>query len=143
MFFLDYQKRYIEPLGYIPFRTEWVVFDECHKVSGSIDMVYKKPDGTLAIYDWKRAEDIKLENRFQSGRGPVSHLPDTNYWQYTIQLNVYRYILQSHYNVTVSELALVILHPSNSSWKVMKLNMLDDVIEEMMKTRKGEGIETA
>jgi hypothetical protein len=134
-YFSDYQCDYAEPRGFVPWRTEWLVFDPEHKVAGSIDMVYKKPDGTLAIYDWKRIEELKTENKFQSGLGPVSHLPDTNYWHYSLQLNVYRYILQKHYGVIVSELALVVLHPSNQMWKVAKLNFMDDEVEEMMAAR--------
>jgi hypothetical protein len=133
-YFCDYQREWGSQ--FTPFRTEWLVFDEEHKVSGSIDMVYKKADGTLAIYDWKRTEELKTENRFQSGKGPVSHLPDTNYWHYSLQLNVYRYILQKHYGVVVSELALVVLHPDNSTWRVVKLNMLDDEVLGMMAARK-------
>jgi hypothetical protein len=132
-YFRDYQTRYGS--RFEPFRTEWLVFDEEHKVAGSIDMVYKKPDGTLAIYDWKRTEELKTDNPFQSGRGPVSHLPDTNYWHYSLQLNVYRYILEKHYGYTVSELALVVLHPNNASWRVARLNFLDDEVIGMMATR--------
>jgi hypothetical protein len=98
-------------------------------------MLYMKPDGTLAIYDWKRSEEIKTENRFQSGLGPVAHLPDTNYWHYSLQLNVYRYMIQKHYGYTVSELALVILHPINSSWRVLKLNFMDEEVAGMMAAR--------
>ena len=134
-YFCAYQKEYAAKHGFVPFRTEWLVFDEEHKVAGSIDMVYKKPDGTLAIYDWKRTEELKTENRFQSGLEPVSHLPDTNYWHYTLQLNVYRYILQKHYGVVVSELALVVLHPDNSGWRVSKLNFMDEEVADMMATR--------
>lgn len=133
-YFRDYQEKWGSQ--FTPFRTEWLVFDEEHKVSGSIDMVYKKADGTLAIYDWKRTEDLKTENKFQSGLGPVSHLPDTNYWHYSLQLNVYRYILQKHYGVTVSELALVVLHPDNPTWRVVRLNILDDEVLGMMAARK-------
>jgi hypothetical protein len=132
-YFCEYQRRH----GYQfePFRTEWLVFDEEHKVAGSIDMVYKKADGTLAIYDWKRIEELKTENRFQSGLGPVEHLPDTNYWHYSLQLNVYRYILQKHYGYVVSELALVVLHPNNTSWRVAKLNFMDEEVAGMMAAR--------
>jgi hypothetical protein len=133
-YYLDYQRRHGSTLG-APFRTEWLVFDEEHKVAGSIDMVYKKPDGTLAIYDWKRIEELKTENRWQTGLGPVAHLPDTNYWHYSLQLNVYRYILQKHYGYTVSELALVVLHPSNQSWRVARLNFMDDEVAGMMAAR--------
>lgn len=132
-YFCEYQRTH--GAKFEPFRTEWLVFDEEHKVAGSIDMVYKKPDGTLAIYDWKRTEELKMENKFQSGLGPVSHLPDTNYWHYSLQLNVYRYILQKHYGVTVSELALVVLHPINKSWRVAKVNMMDEEVADMMATR--------
>ena len=132
-YFCDYQRAYGS--RFEPFRTEWLVFDEEHKVAGSIDMVYKKTDGTLAIYDWKRIEEVKTENRYQSGLGPIAHLPDTNYWHYSLQLNVYRYIIQKYYGWTVSELALVVLHPNNPSWRVVKLNMMDDEVAGMMAAR--------
>jgi len=132
-YFQDYQRRHGSK--FVPFRTEWLVFDEEHKVAGSIDMVYMKPDGTLAIYDWKRTEGLKTENKFQSGLGPVSHLPDTNYWHYSLQLNVYRYILQKYYGCVVSELALVVLHPENSGWQVARLNFMDDEVAGMMEAR--------
>jgi len=134
-YFCEYQRVYADVKGFVPFRTEWLVFDPEHKVAGSIDMIYKKPDGTLAIYDWKRIEELKTENRFQSGLGPVAHLPDTNYWHYSLQLNVYRYILQKHYGVVVSELALVVLHPGNKSWRVAKLNFMDEEVAGMMAAR--------
>jgi hypothetical protein len=134
-YFCDYQRTYVIPKGWKPWRTEWLVFDPEHKVAGSIDMIYMKPDGTLAIYDWKRIEELKTENRWQSGLGPVDHLPDTNYWHYSLQLNVYRYILQKHYGFVVSELALVVLHPENSSWKVAKLNFMDEEVVGMMEAR--------
>ena len=132
-YFCNYQRTH--GIKFEPFRTEWLVFDEEHKVAGSIDMVYMKSDGTLAIYDWKRIEELKTENKFQSGLGPVDHLPDTNYWHYSLQLNVYRYIIQKHYGYVVSELALVILHPNNSSWRVVKLNFMDDEVAGMMAAR--------
>jgi len=133
-YFLSYQSEHGH--NFLPFRTEWLVFDIEHKVSGSIDMVYKKPDGKLAIYDWKRIEEVKTENNWQHGLGPVSHLPDTNYWHYSLQLNVYRWILQRNYGYTVDELALVVLHPGNKTWRVVRLNIMDDEVEGMMAARK-------
>ena len=42
----------------IPWRSEWVIFDSESKIAGAIDMVYKKKDGTFAIFDWKRTKRI-------------------------------------------------------------------------------------
>ena len=71
-----------------PYRTEWEVWDNEHRLSGSIDMIFKRKDGDFAVYDWKRSKQIKIDNKYQSGEGPMSHLPDCNYWHYTLQLNV-------------------------------------------------------
>jgi hypothetical protein len=122
---------------YEPWRTEWEVWDEDLKLAGSIDMIYRnKKDGTFAIYDWKRAKDMKMENPFGTGYGPVSHLPDTNYWHYTLQLNMYRWLLEKHYNLKISEMALVVLHPNNKTYHKYVLNRLTDEIEGMVEARR-------
>lgn len=132
--FMAYQEKIGSKMA--PFRTEWLVLNEDIKVAGSIDMVYKKKDGKYAIYDWKRAKDIKTENTYQSGLGPLMHLPDTNYWHYSMQLNVYRMILKQKYDIDVDELALVILHPNNPNWRVIKINIMEDEVLEMFESRK-------
>jgi hypothetical protein len=134
-FFLAYEEKWRKKNGFIPYRTEWLVFKEDIKLAGSIDMLYKKPDGTIAIYDWKRAKEIKFENRYQKGIGPLSHLDDCNYWHYSLQLNNYRRILEKFYGFTVSELALVILHPNNKSYKIIQLNLMDAEVDAMWDAR--------
>lgn len=134
-YFLEYDEKHRKARGFEPFRTEWLVFKEDIKLAGSIDMVYLKPDGTLAIYDWKRAKSMDFENKWQKMYPPLDHLPDTNYWHYSLQLNIYRRILQELYDVVVSELALVVLHPNFDHYRVVKLNMMDEEVEAMFKVR--------
>ena len=122
---------------YEPWRTEWEVWDEDLKLAGSIDMIYRnKKDGTFAIYDWKRAKEMKMENNFATGFGPLAHFPDTNYWHYTCQLNMYRWLLEKHYGVKISEMALIVLHPNNKNYIRYKLNRLEEEIEEMVEARR-------
>jgi len=119
-----------------PYRTEWEVWDEEHKLTGSIDMVFKrKSDGAFVIYDWKRSKEIKKENSFDSGLGPMNHLPNTNYWHYTLQLNVYRWFLQKHYGLTIVDLAIVIFHPNNTDYQIFHLDILDKEIKDMLDCR--------
>jgi hypothetical protein len=119
-----------------PYRTEWEVWSEEHRLAGSIDMIYrKKSDGTFVIYDWKRSKDIKTDNQFETGHAPVDHLPNTNYWHYTLQLNVYRWFLQTFYGLVVSDLYLIILHPDNKNYRRLRLNILEDEVEAMLECR--------
>lgn len=98
-----------------PYRTEWMIYHEDLKLAGSIDMVYENSDGTLSIYDWKRAKEITKTNAFKKFAITkcVEYLPDTNYWHYSLQLNTYKAILEAKYNKKVSGLYLVRLHPTN------------------------------
>jgi ATP-dependent exoDNAse (exonuclease V) beta subunit len=137
-YFTNYEEKYRKVKGFEAFRTEWLVFNEEIKLAGSIDMVYKKPDGTLAIYDWKRSKEIKFENKYQSGLEPISHLPDTNYWHYSLQLNVYATVLEKFYGVSVTELALVVIHPNNKNYKVVMLNRLKDEVDSMFDYRMAQ-----
>jgi hypothetical protein len=119
-----------------PFRTEWEVWSEAHKLAGSIDMIYKKKsDGTFVIYDWKRSKEIKTANDFESGYTPLGHLPNCNYWHYTLQLNVYRWFLETFYGCVVSDLYLIILHPDNKNYRRLRLNILDQEVHDMLDCR--------
>ena len=119
-----------------PYRTEWEVWSEDHKLAGQIDMVYKrKSDGKFLIYDWKRSKEIKTENKFQTGLPPIQHLPDCNYWHYTLQLNVYRWFLENLYGLEIEDMYLLVLHPDNKNYKRVRLNRMDEEVEAMLNCR--------
>jgi hypothetical protein len=121
----------------VPYRSEWEVYSEPHKLAGSIDMIYyRKSDNKYVIYDWKRSKEIKTDNRFENGYGPTSHLPNCNYWHYTLQLNVYKWFLETYYGLEIADLYIVILHPDNTNYRRMRLNMLPDEVKEMLDCRK-------
>lgn len=120
-----------------PYRTEWEVWSKEFKLAGSIDMIYrKKSDGTFVIYDWKRSKDIKTSNDFENCYPPVDHLPNCNYWHYSLQLNIYKWFLETYYGLNISELYLIILHPDNTNYRRLRLNILDNEMKEMLECRK-------
>jgi hypothetical protein len=119
-----------------PYRMEWEVWSEDHLLCGSIDGVFRrKSDGKIVIYDWKRSKEIKTANDFENGYAPVDHLPNTNYWHYTLQLNTYRWFLTKLYGLDVGDLYLVILHPNNNNYRRIRLNLCEDEVLEMLECR--------
>lgn len=122
-----------------PYRTEWMVWDKELKLAGSIDMVFRNPDGTLLIYDWKRCKEIKKHNRFQTAKTEcISHFPDTNFWHYSLQLNTYKYMLEKNYGEKVVGMYLVCLHPNNKnkSYLRFEVNHFEQEINDLMALRK-------
>ena len=127
-----------------PYRTEWTVFHEEARIAGSIDMVYEviEPTAdqhppTLAIYDWKRCREITKTNRANkfATHPAIEHLPDTNYWHYALQLNIYKYILQTKYDKKITDLYIIVLHPEAQNYQRIKLPDLQSEVADLIMER--------
>ena len=127
-----------------PYRTEWMIYDEELRFAGSVDMLFENPDGTLEIYDWKRCKQIKKENPWQSGLTEcVSHLPDSNFWHYSLQLNTYKAILEKNYGVKINGMYLVCLHPNNAngSYQRYKVENMSKEISDLFDLRRERSVD--
>lgn len=123
---------------FIPYRTEWSIFDGSIDLAGQIDMIYRKNDGTFALYDWKRIKELKKDNGFEKGLGRLSNLDHCNYIHYSIQLNIYKRILETRYNMKISEMCLVILHPENENYILEEVKDMSKTIDIIFKEREIE-----
>lgn len=130
-----------------PVRTEWRIFDEDYLIAGTIDMLYKKEDGTYYVFDWKRSE--KVVNKDGSimtsdpshtytkfAFGELSHLTDDSYYRYALQQNIYRHILETKYNYKISSMNLLILHPEYDTYHCVKLPKMQKEVDYMFSTLK-------
>ena len=122
-----------------PYRQEWPVYDMELNIAGTIDMVCQMDDGELIIYDWKRS--AKLVNTLGQpiveafgGRRSLNgiSLPDTPFYHYCIQQNLYRYMLEAHYGVRVKEINLVVLCADYPTYFVVNVPKMDELIEQII-----------
>lgn len=121
------------------YRQEWPVFDEEMNVAGTIDLTCQVDTNTFIIYDWKRSGKVvncQGQPIVESYGGKMGfngvNLPDTSFYHYCIQQNLYRYILQKNYGIKVSELNLVVLWPEYPTYYVAKVPIMDNIIEHII-----------
>ena len=129
---------YADHVHLAAYRTEWMIYDKELRIAGSIDMVFKELDGTLSIYDWKRSKEIVQESRFNeySIDSVINYIPDTNYWHYCLQLNVYKALLEKNYGVKISNLFLVRLHPDSEDYEKIRVVNLQEAVEKLFDARR-------
>ena len=118
--------------GHVVVRTEWRIYDEERGLAGTVDAVFRDPEGRYVLVDWKRSREVTRENRWERGHDPVAHLPHTNYWHYALQLNLYASVLERHYGVAVGAMRLVVLHPSNTTYEVHEVPRLTAEVEALL-----------
>lgn len=126
---------------FTPYRTEWCVYHEELKISGSIDMIFEKANGDVLIFDWKRVKELNYEDFYKNKKAKttcISHLPDTNFWHYALQLNMYKKILEEKYDKKVVGLFLVCLHPENKTYEKHEVPFLNEEMEHLTQFRKEE-----
>ncbi len=133
--FLNFKRTFPNLTAY---RTEWIIYDETLRFAGSIDMAFMNSDGIIELYDWKRVKEILPNDRWGKWlTNPiVSHLPDTNYWHYALQLNIYKAILMDKYGLSVGSLYLVSLHPENKSYNRIEIPDLQDEVQQLFTERR-------
>ena len=130
--------------GLTAYRTEWVIYSEAERLAGSIDFVAIDCNGHLALFDWKRSKDLrsKFQNRFSRMQIPLDHLDDCAGNHYKLQLNLYRWMLETHYGVVVRAMYIVGLHPDNGEnafvYEVPRMQAEVDVLLQIQRHRVRE-----
>lgn len=129
------------------YRTEFMVYDIELKLTGSIDILFQEPDGSISIYDWKLSKLIETgKPKFPT----KSHHPvlkkyySNNYSQYSMQLNVYKYILEKNYGFKIKDLYLVRFYHDVETYEKIKCLDMSKEIDTLFRIRlsklAGEGV---
>ena len=142
-----------------PSRTEWRIFANNLRLAGSVDMLYENmaEPGTFVLVDWKRSKEIRRfgfcrcprpggkiqhvkgengESCEAFGNHPLTYnIPDANYYHYTLQLNVYRWILQTFYHLCIREMFLIILHPNQDEYLKINIKPMEEITGAIMEDR--------
>ena len=112
-----------------PYRSEWRIFDDNYNIAGTIDLLSKEGTG-FDIYDWKRSRKIidpytlniiKTDPWNNRGIGKLSNIHDTSYNRYCLQQSLYRYILEKNYDLKISNMYLVVLHPLYDKYHLVEV----------------------
>lgn len=80
---------------------------------GIIDAIFVNTRGEATLVDWKRCKDLKRNNKFEKGLGPLSHIDNCNFNHYSLQLNIYKFMLEKTTKLKVIDMCLVVFNPES------------------------------
>ena len=129
-----------------PYKTEWRIFDSNLSLAGSIDMVYEKDNGDLFLFDWKRSTKIVngaghlIESDYDYGFDELSHIADNSYNRYSLQLNLYKYVIENNYGKKISSMNLLILHPHFHTFFHLQIPHLKKETEFLITSARNKSI---
>jgi len=110
------EKFYNDHIHLTPIYAELIVADDDYEVAGQVDRPFFIEPGLLGIMDFKTDREISFTNQYANLKPPVADLPDTNFSKYTLQLNLYRYIIEKNTEWKVQYLKIV--HLTDDDYKI-------------------------
>lgn len=99
---------------YIPIKNEYIVYDRRWKICGTIDfLAYNKIKNCLSILDWKTNKKWVYSNSYEVMNKPFESLDNCNINHYSLQLNIYKAILEKNTNLKIGEMKLYLIPKDN------------------------------
>lgn len=125
---ISYFRNFLRENPITPFRTEWHVFDMGLKIAGTIDLLCRNGNH-FDIYDWKRSRKASpVETVWRNGINGLESVPDISFYHYALQQNLYKFILEKNYGITVENMYIVVLHPMFGNYQKFKIpNMAREI----------------
>lgn len=117
---------------------EQVIGSIDYDIAGSIDFLgYSKKLDSLIIIDYKTNKEIR-EKSFnnQCMLKPLDKIPDCNYYHYSLQLSLYKTILEHETNLKVSNKKwLIWINENNDTFKLYECKDLDKYAKIILDSR--------
>ena len=106
----------------IPVKMEMVVGDDEYMIAGMVDCLFwNKKSQKLEIWDYKTNKEIKLSNNYGNKMlQPISHLDECEMTTYSLQLGLYKHIIQKNTSLEIGDCYLIWIHENNASYKIYK-----------------------
>ena len=117
----------------LPIKSEFIVGDEDYMLCGMVDQIfYNKKKKEFQIWDWKTNTKLKMENGFQKLIGPLAHLDDCEYTKYSLQLGIYKHIIEKNTNLKFGDSYITWFNENNKSYEVIECLRLEKEIKDML-----------
>jgi hypothetical protein len=135
-------------LGNCELKTERCVYNKEHKIAGTSDLIIDYPiRGIFSVADFKTNKQINYSNMFDRWMlDPIKHIPNSEYFKYSLQLSFYAYFYSLHSRKQLDRLFFYWLKRKNaesyddldgSEWVRFNVPYLKEEVISMLEYAKG------
>jgi ATP-dependent exoDNAse (exonuclease V) beta subunit len=114
-----------------PFQCEWQVYGKPIKLAGTIDLALEDNEGDLYLFDWKTSKELRIDSSYM-GMPPFQNVDTSNYNIYSLQLNLYKLIIENFYGRKVKYLGIIHLNEASASYSLTQALQIEDIAYHMV-----------
>lgn len=117
--------------------------EEIEEEVEEVEEVFSSNKKHVVIMDWKyiknmKFEDKEMRDKIFNGKKKkyAEHLTKDILTDFTLQLSLYKYILEKHYNLIVDAMYVILLHQDNSIYVMHEIIWNEDTILPIIENRR-------
>lgn len=120
----------------IPIRTEFVIYDKESGIAGMLDMLfYNVRMKEFQIWDWKSNKDFTYTCSERHLKDDLFLLEDCDLEVYSIQLQLYKYIIEKYCNIKLGKSYLVWFSHRNDNYKIIETKERSYYVNKIIENR--------
>jgi len=123
--YLDVVSKYIprltKKLEFI--ESEKIIFSPKYKIAGTVDLIFRLKNNII-LMDWKTNKKLEFTNKYgEKGLRQLKHLDNCNFVKYSLQLHIYKKILEeeNYFKNILKPVIIYINPPEINSYPVLDL----------------------
>jgi hypothetical protein len=106
----------------IPIRTEMIVYDAESLIAGMVDMLFwNNKMKQFQIWDWKTNKEFTSEMKSRHLINDLYMLEDCDLEIYSLQLNLYKYIIEKNTGIKLGKSYIVWFSHNNESYRIIEI----------------------
>ena len=122
----------------IPVKSELVIGDKDLMLCGMVDQLFwNERYQCYQIWDWKTNTKLRMKSDYGNKmKGPLYMLDDCEFNTYSLQLSVYKKMIEMNTNIKLGESNIVWFNEENQNYKIIKCKDYSDHVDNMFETLK-------
>jgi len=123
----------------IPIRSEMVIYDMESLIGGMLDILFYNVEmEQFQIWDWKTNKKFNMEMKYRHFRGKLCLLEDSELEAYSLQLAMYKLIIEKNTNIKLGESYVVWFSHNNNKYEIIETKNREDYANIIMADRIAE-----
>lgn len=117
-------------------QSETILYDLKSSLAGTCDLLEFIDNNNLGISDFKTNKTLDIKNKYKKFMlPPFDHIPASNYYIYTLQLNLYAYLMEQK-GYWIEYLKILWINPETQKIEIFPVKFLPKETKELVKFAK-------
>ena len=110
-------------------------------ITGRVDFLGMKEDGTGTLIDWKRTRHPLDRDAIETDKfanPPLEELPATPHFMYAIRTNLYRHLIEQETGININSMQIIRFHPNIPEYEITQVAPMPSEVRRLLAYRRKE-----